>query len=97
MSRKSARTDITVDRFWPVDVISKLATEAGVESKKDLKKRYKSIVIRLDALQAMRTIIALQRILEQLEKLEDKVSLTIYVDENSTNESLRMTITSAGH
>lgn len=93
MPRRSAKTDIIVDRFWPIDVITNLADEAGSRSEKDAKKRYKSIVLRFDSLNAMRLSIALQRIFEQLEDIEEKISLTIMIDETTTHKGLRMTAT----
>lgn len=93
MPRKSAKTDITVDRFRPVHFITELAEEAKKKSEASGEKKYKSINIRLDALHSVRLMIVLQKALEKIDELEDKVSLTIYVDEDSTNQSLRMTVT----
>lgn len=95
MSRKSAKTDILVDKFYPIEVVEKLAKDASEKTRHDSKKRYKTLTASFDVLNAFKLSRALDNVISQSDETNDKVTLTIYVDEQSTHEKLRMTVTAA--
>ena len=95
MSRITTKTGIHVDRFWPADMIKELAKQSDQESKKAGKKKLKSINIRFDILGALHLAGAIQEAVYEIDNPNYKITLTIYIDAETTHDALQLNVTAA--